>query len=91
MNERQEPSDYSSFLARTLGKNVSAIYQLINATQNYIAGLSRYAGDFMIPYLISTSYFKKAENENRLVSSRIRSMLHLLLIRNNLHRLCLSG
>ena len=59
MNERTEPSDYSSFLTQTLDKNVSAIYQLINITQNYLAGLSRYAGDFMIPYLISTSYFKQ--------------------------------
>ncbi|MGD9235637.1 MAG: metal transporter [Desulfobacterales bacterium] len=63
MNERTEPSDYSSFLTQTLDKNISAIYQLISITQNYLAGLSRYAGDFMIPYLISTSYFKQVENE----------------------------
>ena len=86
MNERQEPSDYSSFLARTLGKNVSAIYQLINATQNYIAGLSRYAGDFMIPYLISTSYFKKAENEKLSNTSPLDSLAaYLRLLDFNLN------
>ena len=86
MNERQEPSDYSSFLAQTLGKNVSAIYQLINATQNYIAGLSRYAGDFMIPYLISTSYFKKAENEKLSNTSPLDSLAaYLRLLDFNLN------
>jgi hypothetical protein len=62
MNDRKEPIDYSSLLAQTFGKNASAVNQLISITQNYLAGLSKYAGDFMIPYLVSTSYFKSAEN-----------------------------
>lgn len=78
MNERNGPFDYSSLLAQTLGKNTSAIYQLFNATQNYLAGLSRYAGDFMIPYLISTSYFKTAETEKLSNTSSLDSLASYL-------------
>jgi len=86
MNERIEPSDYSSFLALTLDKNVSAIYQHISATQNYLAGLSRYAADFMIPYLISTGYFKKAENEKLSNTSLLDSLsAYLRLLDFNLN------
>jgi hypothetical protein len=63
MDERNDSLDPSTVLSQTLGRNASAVYHLISATQNYLAGLSRYAGDFMIPYLISTSYFKNAEKE----------------------------
>ena len=35
------------------------VFKLISASQNYLAGLSKYAGDFMIPYLISTGYFNE--------------------------------
>ncbi len=86
MNERKEPSDYSSFLAQTLDKNVSATYQLINTTQNYLTGLSKYAGDFMIPYLISTSYFKKVENEKLSQTSPLDSLAaYLKLLDFNLN------
>ena len=86
MNERKEPTDYSSFLAQTLDKNVSAVYQLINTTQNYLTGLSKYAGDFMIPYLISTSYFKKVENEKLSQTSPLDSLAaYLKLLDFNLN------
>jgi hypothetical protein len=86
MNERKEPSDYSSILTQTLDKNVSAVYHLINTTQNYLAGLSKYAGDFMIPYLISTSYFKKVEDEKLLRTSPLDSLAaYLKLLDFNLN------
>ena len=86
MNERSEAFDYSSILARSIDKNVSAVYQLVNATQNYLAGLSRYAGDFMIPYLISTSYFKEVENEKLSQTSPLDSLAaYLKLLDFNLN------
>jgi hypothetical protein len=78
MDERNDSSDHSSFLTQTMDKNVSAVYQLINATQNYLVGLSRYAVDFMIPYLISTNYFKNAENEKLPNASPLESFLSYL-------------
>ena len=86
MNERKEPSDYSLFLAHALDKNTSAVNQLISITQNYLAGLSKYAGDFMIPYLISTSYFKSAENEKLPSTSALDSLVaYLKLLDFNLN------
>ena len=78
MGKRTESFDQSAFLSETLGRNMSAIYQLTNASQNYMAGLSRYAVDFMIPYLLSTSYFKNAENEKLLNISPLESFLSYL-------------
>ncbi len=86
MNEHKKPSDYSSFLAQTLDKNATAVYQLVNATQNYLTGLSKYAGDFMIPYLISTSYFKKVEDEKLSQTSPLDSLAaYLKLLDFNLN------
>jgi len=55
-------------------KNISAFYHLVSATQNYIAGLSRYANDFMIPFLISTSYFNAVEKNKWTQTSPLDSM-----------------
>ena len=74
MNKHNDSFNSSTFLSQTLGRNSSAVYHLISATQNYLAGLSRYAGDFMIPYLISTSYFKNAENEKLPSISPLKSL-----------------
>jgi hypothetical protein len=63
MKKSTAPSNTNTLFNKTLEKNLTAFFQLINASQNYIAGLSRYAGDFMIPYLISTAYFKKIEEK----------------------------
>jgi hypothetical protein len=81
MNDRKDPSDYSFFLTQTFEKNASAVNQLISITQNYLAGLSKYSGDFMIPYLISTRYFKTAENEklpNTSILDSLTAYLNLL-------------
>ena len=51
-------------------KNLATFYNIISITQNYIAGLSKYANEFMIPYLISTSYFNEVER-NKLLGTSI--------------------
>ncbi len=61
MKRSAAPSDSNEFFNKTLENNTAAFFQLINASQNFITGLSKYASDFMIPYLISTAYFKKVE------------------------------
>ncbi|MBW1958176.1 MAG: metal transporter [Deltaproteobacteria bacterium] len=42
-------------------KNVSAFSHLISASQNYLSAMSKYANDFMLPYLIAISYFNNVE------------------------------
>ena len=68
MGKHNGTAEPLSFLNQTMGPNTAAIYQLISASQNYLAGLSRYAGDFMVPYLLSTGYFKNVEDK-RLAST----------------------
>ncbi len=41
----------------------NAISNLSLATQTYLSGISAYATEFFVPYLISTFYFKKVESE----------------------------
>ena len=86
MKKHNKPSDFFSSLNREFGANVSATYKLISASQNYLTGLSRYAGDFMLPYLISTSYFKKVENKKLLNTSPLESFsAYLKLLDFNLN------
>ncbi len=63
MKKSTAPSDTVARFNKSWENNLASFFQLINASQNYITGLSRYAGDFMIPYLISTAYFKKVETQ----------------------------
>ncbi|UCD31483.1 MAG: metal transporter [Desulfobacterales bacterium] len=56
------------------GKNLATLYNIINISQSYMAGLSKYANDFAIPYLISTSYFNQVER-NKLSSTSILESL----------------
>lgn len=53
---------------------LSALNHLISASQNYLTGLSRYAADFMVPYIISTGYFRQAEQERLTTASPIESL-----------------
>lgn len=46
----------------------SALQNLSLAAQTYFSGISAYATDFFVPYLISTSYFRKVESEKLLKS-----------------------
>ena len=44
-----------------LETGLSILGDLFSASANYLAGLSRYTSDFMLPYLISTRYFQQVE------------------------------
>ena len=57
---KSSPND-STCLDTKCSKNVSAFYHLVNASQNYLTAFSKYANDFVIPYLIATSYFNDVE------------------------------
>jgi hypothetical protein len=46
-----------------LKKNVSIFSHLVNVSQNYLTAFSKYSNDFMIPYLIATSYFNNVEKQ----------------------------
>jgi len=59
-------------------KNLPAFNQLLNASQNYLAGLSRYATDFMVPYLISIGYFQNIEKERLAGASPLDSFFSYL-------------
>ena len=73
MKKTDDASDGYAFFNQPLEKNAFALYQLINASQNYIAGLSKYAADFMAPYLISTAYFKNVEAEKSINTSPLEN------------------
>jgi hypothetical protein len=74
MNIFKDSSGISPFFSQTFNKNASAVYQLISITQNYLAGLSKYSNDFMLPYLISTHYFRTAETEKLPKTSILESL-----------------
>ena len=57
-----------------LKKNVSVFSHLINASQNYLSAFSKYSNDFMIPYLISTSYFNHVEKQKLWSTSPFESV-----------------
>ena len=48
---------------KNLEKNLSAFSHFLQASQNYLTAFSKYNNDFLIPYLIATSYFNQVENE----------------------------
>lgn len=78
MVDRSESSNPFAHLGQTMGNTTASLLQLINTSQNYIAGLSKYASDFMIPYLISTGYFRNVESERFLNAPPIESFLSYL-------------
>jgi len=59
---KNSPND-PDFLNNIFRKNVSAFSHLISASQNYLTATSKYANDFMVPYLIATSYFNDVEKQ----------------------------
>jgi len=62
VNMKNSPND-PDFLSNIFRKNASAFSHLISASQNYLSAMSKYANDFMIPYLIATSYFNDVEKQ----------------------------
>jgi hypothetical protein len=57
MNSLNDPD----FLSNIFRKNASAFSHLMSASQNYLTAMSKYANDFMLPYLIAISYFNNVE------------------------------
>ncbi len=48
-------------LFQKMESSTNFLIDQLNATQNLFSGFVRYNNDFLIPYLISTAYFSKAE------------------------------
>ena len=48
-------------LLKIIEDNSNFFIEQMNAAQNLFAGFARYNNDFILPYLISTAYFSKAE------------------------------
>ncbi|MFC1788996.1 hypothetical protein ACFLZE_03680, partial [Thermodesulfobacteriota bacterium] len=64
-----------------LKKNVSVFSHLVSASQNYLTAFSKYSNDFMIPYLIATSYFNDVEKQKLWSTSpleNVQSYMELL-------------
>ncbi|MBW2407944.1 MAG: metal transporter, partial [Deltaproteobacteria bacterium] len=57
-----------------LKKNVSVFSHLVNASQNYLSAFSKYSNDFIIPYLIATSYFNNVEKQKLWSTSPLESV-----------------
>jgi len=57
-----------------LKKNASVFSHLVNASQNYLSAFSKYSNDFMIPYLIATSYFNDVEKQKLWSTSPLESV-----------------
>jgi hypothetical protein len=57
-----------------LEKNVSVFSHLVSASQNYLKAFSKYSNDFMIPYLIATSYFNQVEKQKLWSTSPLESV-----------------
>ena len=57
-----------------LKKNVCVWANFMNASQNYLSALSKYSNDFMIPYLIATSYFNNVEKQKLWSTSPLESV-----------------
>ena len=58
------------------GKMLSHVHVVANhliAMQNYCAGYTKYLNDFMIPFLISTNYFSRVEQDKLLTTSPLES------------------
>ena len=60
------------------GQKLPAFNDLLSVSHNYLAGLSRYATDFMVPYLISIGYFQNIEKKRLAESSPFDSFFSYL-------------
>ena len=84
----------SDFLKKSLEKNMSVFNHLINASQNYLTAFSKYANDFVIPYLIATSYFNSVEKQKLMSTSpleSVRSYMELMAFNLDLIGRSISG
>ena len=64
---------------------ISVMENLYSATQDYVAGMSRYTMDFFVPYLLSSHYFQRVEKQ-RLGSTDLMESFdaYLGLLDNNI-------
>lgn len=84
----------SAFFKKNLEKNMSAFNHFINASNNYLTAFSKYANDFMIPYLIATSYFNDVEKQKLWSTSpfeTVQSYMELLAFNLDLVGRSISG
>ncbi len=61
MAHPSRPSDSPAAMDSPWSKPLDMAGSLYAASADYLAGLSRYTTDFMLPFLISTHYFQRAE------------------------------
>ena len=74
MDQLDRSSSDTTFADNILKKNISIFSHLVNATQNYLTAFSKYSNDFMIPYLIATSYFNNVESKKLWTVSPLKSV-----------------
>jgi hypothetical protein len=67
-------SSDTTFADNILKKNVSIFSHLVHASQNYLTAFSKYSNDFVIPYLIATSYFNNVESQKLWTVSPLKSV-----------------
>ena len=61
MADRLPETDTSPPAGTPVENGLAVLGDFFSAAANYIAGLSRYTTDFMVPYLIASHYFQRAE------------------------------
>ena len=84
----------SAFLKKNLEKNMSAFNHFMNASNNYLTAFSKYANDFVIPYLIATSYFNNVEKRKLRSTSPFETVqfyMELLAFNLDLIGRCING
>ncbi len=82
MPKNSHSPDHAAATEAQTGQDLPAFNQLVSASQNYLAGLSRYAADFMVPYLISMGYFQNIEKVRLAESSPMDSFFSYLKLLN---------
>jgi len=68
-------SGFPEEMEAALMKPLNIAAHQMGAVQNFWAGFSRYASEFMIPYLLSTQYFARAERERMTTTTPWESFL----------------
>ncbi len=66
---------FSEEMEAALMKPLNIAAHQMGAVQNFWAGFSRYAAEFMIPYLLSTQYLARAEKERMTTTTPWESFL----------------
>jgi hypothetical protein len=61
-----------AFIDRMMS-HVHVVANHLTAMQNYCAGYTKYLNDFMIPFLVSTNYFSRVEQDKLLMTSPLET------------------